>query len=384
MNINTKNTDNYGWKSEEPAAFQSLKSALIAYFGTYHSTLQAHPKTSLATATINRLEKYEIEEYKNLYFITITHLQHFFEYVLKDSLNQINPILSAEFNKDGFEQIYSTLVGNRTLEELETEKLKSIEFDEALNRLKKIKKIDPANEKISNSQNLIDNENTLKTLNLLRNRIWHKSLFFMQYHNLDLFMGKKVFPLIKKVMESSRYSDRKSWKYKLLFCEIDPIDAIIKECESETPSFERIGLLKELGRASYNNPLVMYPKGKNDSKSETIQDIFRRPFVLNSTYAYYINKDKIEESLARVNGICSNNIPFDVYECPVCGQKTLIKYEFMDFEEGVDANGNECRIDLMIPEKLHCETCSFHVEDNITDLSLIGITNSNFWKEYEL
>lgn len=382
MNINTKNTDDYGWKSEEPAAFQSLKSALMAYFGTYHSTLQARPITSLAT--INELKKYEIEEYKNLYFITITHLQHFFEYVLKDSLNQINPILSTEFNKDGFEQIYFALVGNRTLEGIETENLKSIAFAEALNRLIKIKKIDPANEKISNSQNLIDNENILKTLNRLRNRIWHKSLFFLQYHNLDLFMGKKVLPLVKKVMESSKYSNINSWKYKLLSCEIDPIDAIIKECESETPSFERIGLLKELGRASYNNPLVMYPKGKNDSKSETIQDVFRRPFVLNSTYAYYINKDKIEESLARVNGICSNNIPFDVYECPVCGQKTLIKYEFMDFEEGVDANGNECRIDLMIPEKLHCETCSFHVEDNITDLSLIGITNSNFWKEYEL
>lgn len=382
MNINTNNIDDFGWKSEEPAAFQSLKSALMAYFGTYHSTLQVRPITPLTT--VSRLETYEIEEYKNLYFTAITHLQHFFEYILKDALNQINPIFSAEFNKDGFEQIYFTVVGNRTLEELETENLKSIEFDEALNRLKRIKKIDSTNEKISNSQNLIDNENTLKILNLLRNRIWHKSLFFLQYYNLDLFMGKKVFPLIKKVMESSRYSDRKSWKYKLLFCEIDPIDAIIKECESETPSFERIGLLKELGRASYNNPLVMYPKGKNDSKSETIQDIFRRPFVLNSTYAYYINKDKIEESLARVNGICSNNIPFDVYECPVCGQKTLIKYEFMDFEEGVDANGNECRIDLMIPEKLHCETCSFHVEDNITDLSLIGITNSNFWKEYEL
>ena len=382
MNINTNNIDDFGWKSGEPAAFQSLKSALIAYFGTYQSTLQARPKTPLAT--INGLNKYEIEEYKNLYFTAITHLQHFFEYVLKDSLNQINPILSAEFNKDGFEQIYFTVVGNRTLEELETENLKSIEFDEALNRLKKIKNIDPANEKISNSQNLIDNENILKTLNRLRNRIWHKSLFFLQYHYLDLFMGKKVLPLVKKVMESSKYSNINSWKYKLLSCEIDPIDAIIKECDSETPSFERIGLLKELGRASYNNPLVMYPKEKNDSKSETIQDIFRRPFVLNSTYAYYINKDKIEESLARVNGICSNNIPFDVYECPVCGQKTLIKYEFMDFEEGVDVNGNECRIDLMIPEKLHCETCSFHVEDNITDLSLIGITNSNFWKEYEL
>ena len=54
MNINTNNIDDFGWKSEEPAAFQSLRSALMAYFGTYHSTLQVRPITPLTT--VSRLE----------------------------------------------------------------------------------------------------------------------------------------------------------------------------------------------------------------------------------------------------------------------------------------------------------------------------------------
>ena len=78
MDINTSNMDSFGWKTDEPAGFQSLKTALKAYFESYHSTLLAHP--ILPLTALKKRNRFEIEEYKALHFTTITHFQHFFEF----------------------------------------------------------------------------------------------------------------------------------------------------------------------------------------------------------------------------------------------------------------------------------------------------------------
>lgn len=76
FDISLKNSDSLGWKTEEPAAFQSLKSALIAYFETYQAT---HSDSSaLDFSEFLDCEKFENEKYKSSYFTSITHFQHFF------------------------------------------------------------------------------------------------------------------------------------------------------------------------------------------------------------------------------------------------------------------------------------------------------------------
>ena len=353
--MNTKNLNSFGWKTNDPAAFQSLRSALIAYFETYHSTLRDHP--ILPLKLLNKRRRFEIDEYKTLYFTTITHFQHFFEFVLKDSLERINPILAAKFDK-GFENIYLATKRSKG-QSISTESC-SIEFGEAMKRLEEIKKIDSKNAVIVEINFLLKEAETLRTLNLLRNRIWHRGLFFLRYHNLDLFMGRQILPLVVEVMKLSCYCNQR-WKYKPLECKIDPIDEIIRICSSKRPSFEKIGLLKELGRAAYHNPLIVF-----DNNS-------------HSSWWHAFNHDKIEESKARTDGICKGIFPFTIYKCPVCGQKTLIKYEFFDWTDGFDSKGNECQFDITIPDKLLCETCSFFIKDNIKNLALIDIKEKNFW-----
>lgn len=357
IDINTNNAGSFGWKTDEPAAFQSLRSALIAYFETYHSTLQTRP--ILPLKALNKRRKFEIDEYKTLYFTTITHFQHFFEFVLKDSLERINPILAAKFDK-GFKNIYLAQKRSRG-HSISTESY-SIEFSEALNRLEEIKKIDLKNAVIVEINFLLKNAETLRTLNLLRNRIWHRSLFFLRYHNLDLFIGRQILPLVIEIMKLSRYSNQK-WKYQQLACKIDPIDEILRISCQKRPSFEKIGLLKEMGRAAYENPLVMM----NDR---------------NSGWFRAFNHDKVMESKVKVDAVCKEFFYTDVFECPVCGQNTLIKHEYSEWVDGEDADGNECPFEITTPDKLFCENCSFYIKDNITKLSLINIKKKKFWDKY--
>ena len=84
------------------------------------------------------------------------------------------------------------------------------------------------------------------------------------------------------------------------------------------------------------------------------------------------------ESKTKADAVCREFFYTDVFECPVCGQKTLIKYDFSDWRE--DRNGNP--VDVTIPDKLHCETCSFCIKENIKRLSFIGINDKNFWDEH--
>ena len=358
MDINTNNMDSFGWKTEEPAGFQSLKSALIAYFETYNSTLHSHPILSLVG--LKKRRKFEIDEFKTLYFTCITHFQHFFEFILKEYLTRINPILATKFDQKGFKNVYLAISG-RSGSSTSTESF-SIEFSDALDRLLELRKIDPSNAVITEISFLLDKADILKTLNMLRNRIWHKSLFFLRYHDLDLFMGQHILPLVKEIMALTNYSKQR-WKHKPLYCKKDPIDEIIRICNLKRPSL-KIGLLKEMGRAAYKNPLIVFNNNTH------------------SSWWHAFNSDKIKECEARVEGICKNIFPFSIYKCPVCGLKTLIKYEFFDWVDGEDADGNEYQIDVTRPDKLYCENCSFYIKDNIKNLSLIGIKEKKFWDQH--
>ncbi|WP_458449076.1 hypothetical protein [Fibrobacter sp.] len=361
MNINDNDIESLGWKTNDPAAFQSLKSALIAFFETYQATYSEHSAIDLSN--IDRRAKFEISKYKSSYFTAITHFQHFFEYILKATLEKINPIFAEKYDERGFSDIYA-LVQGLPLSEMSSQ---SIEFSDALKRLKKIKTIDVGNPIINEIDFLLQNEKTLNVLTNLRNRIWHKSLFFLQYHNLDLFIGQNILPLVKQTMALSEYASNETWRYKRLNCGKDPIDEIIAECTKATPSYEKIALLKELGRAAYCNPLSV---------------ISATASPLEKCLVEYGNSEKKAEHIAKADAVCKEFFFTDVFDCPVCGQHTLIKHEMIDGFETTDALGNTIEATCYIPEKIKCEACSFEVRENIKDLSCCGIASSAFWDRH--
>jgi len=96
----------------------------------------------------------------------------------------------------------------------------------------------------------------LRSVNTLRNRIAHRGIFILRYQALDFLFGKYVFPFLKKILfiegNEKRYSHLQIHNQ---LGNIDIIDNIISHFEIESYSITKISLLKELGRACFENPL---------------------------------------------------------------------------------------------------------------------------------
>ena len=356
----SKNIKSLGWKSDESAAFLSLKTSLQAYFETYRATYEGLSDPLKFDDSI-LLSKFESGLYKTLYFTTITHFQNFFELILKDFLRKIDELLAVKWNEKFTASLYRKIKSKELCCNIFYQ---SIEFSEALKRLKIIQKENPKDDIVKKIEFLLvkENDETLNFLNDLRNRIWHRGLYYLFYSNLDRFICGKILPLVKQITDLDWYSENKEWTYKNLKCGVDPIASLINEASKHHINYEKIALLKEMGRAAYHNPIVQL-----DDNCSPIEIAFKEN--CNREKMKYVN---VKITAAR--DVFSSK----VCDCPVCGQKTFLKYELDDpsYDE------NEC-YPHFIPEKLKCETCSFEVRSNIENLSLCYIDCKNFWSDHD-
>lgn len=351
--------DNKGWCAQESAAFLSLKTALLAYFETYRATFQEF-SNPLEFEGLKNKKEFDSDLYKSLYFTTITHFQNFFELFFKDALGRIDEIFVFRWNEKFTSALYERIC-RKEVRPVASDL--SIEYSDALKRLLEIRKADERNPIIQQIDFLLNERETLEELNDLRNRIWHRGLFYLYYAELDLFICKEVLPLIEQIAKLDWYPEKQEWKYKPLSCGIDPIKDLISEIRKDSIDLERIALIKEMGRSAFHNPIIQ--KGSHTS-----------PFVL--AIAANTNRETVKNASARANVICQKFLT-DIFVCPVCGQKTLVKYEIDDYDTDCDANGNEIQVPRYIPDRIKCEVCSFEVLPNITDLTKCGIVEPNLW-----
>ena len=356
----SKNIESLGWKSGESAAFLSLRTALQAYFESYRATYEGFPDPlKFDDSTLQ--SKFESDLYKTLYFTTITHFQNFFELILKDFLRKIDELLAVKWNEKFTTYLYRKIKSKELCSNVFCQ---SIEFSEALKRLKIIQKENPKDDVIKKIEFLLvkENDETLDFLNDLRNRIWHRGLYYLFYSNFDCFVCGKILPLVKQITDLDWYTKNKEWTYKNLKCGVDPIKSLISETSKHPINYEKIALLKEMGRAAYHNPIIYL-----DNNCSPLE----RGLKVNC------NREKMKYVNVKIAAI-RNELLSEVYVCPVCGQNTFLKYELDD--TSFDEND---RYPHYIPEKLKCETCSFEIRSNIEDLSLCGINCENFWSDHD-
>ncbi len=368
--MNLDDFENSGWKTDELAAFVSLQSAIQSYFETYQSI-----SSSLSLVDFKKIRErtnFDIPEYRIKYFMCIAHFQHFFELILKDVLEKINPLFSIRMKDENIVGMYCKIkeIDNPKFE------LYSVEFSDALKRLLKIIEFQ---KEYKHNEALLDEfsflkqkKKTLQKINSLRNRIWHKGLFYLSYHSFDWFIGHEVFPLVDEIFATTLYSEKKNlWSYKSLDCGIDPIHQIIGEFKrsEEYVDYEKIALLKEMGRAAYRNPLVMKDMKICDDKENCLQRSLVRK----------INRDVMKEKNVKVKNIeelfpCSR-----IYKCPVCGQKTLVKFMTVEYGDVRDGRGVVSQDWMDILDRYECQTCSFRINPNIRNLSVQSSDGNEIW-----
>ena len=324
-------------KNVENISFHTLKLALKSYFSTYHSMRN----------NFNLIKKEEQLEENEQFVETIIHFHHFFELYLKSIIRNIDELLVLDFVKDSY--ILYKLIKKEEVTPNEYEKIKTVGFSRTLEIFEKLLGNDIVDPKYKFIKEEIE---SIKKLNTLRNRIIHRGLYILQYKDLDIFIVKRILPIIREILVLE--NDSNNYKIcigKNLDVDLDIIEELCKEGKEPDIDYSSIALLKELGRSSYNNPLYLKGEGFG-SINENFNNIMINRFE---------NIAKIETNIEEVD---------HVEKCPCCGLETLVCY----IDEGYSYDkyeGNYYISDVFnIFREATCTCCNFSINQFIKKESL--------------
>ncbi|PDW05107.1 hypothetical protein [Candidatus Viridilinea mediisalina] len=336
-------------------ALLSLKIALESYFFTYSSVKftisQLENPVDLDQDQIDRLHN---SKYRQLYAETIVHFQHFAELASKDLLRSEHALLIVEATN--FPVILHKLLKGEEITPSEWENLKSVEFSETLDRIRKLN----ADARLPPTFSLFAQyDHSLKRLNNLRNRIWHRGTYVLRYKALDRFITGCILPFIVDVTNLPNYASRTNlWKYKALSCGIDPLTELIAHTQNGDYTLGKVAFLKELARAAYRNPIRPVPE-RGFGRSAIVEG--------NSLAKQRARKDA--EAIARQGDAHA------LRPCPVCGVESLVLYSEVEIEG-----------DSMAPEAIWsftnaavCTCCSFSVDNAIQNPRAYGFDIDDYW-----
>jgi len=210
---------------------------------------------------------------------------------------------------------------------------------------------------------LIKHIDTLKHLSILRNDIIHTGKSMLNRYIYECFFVNQLLPLIRKFIDiqaPTPFLERK------LFCKKNVIDEIIQiplpEKYEDADNYinikkllNKINHFKELGRASYNNPLYMYEGVTAQQK--------------DSEYKNLNQKEQEEANLfaqIKINKLGH----FEIYVCPCCGTKALTSYEYWR-----TISNNRTRT-----ETAECSVCTYKVNLRIGEPKEFGIVDFELFK----
>ncbi len=250
-------------------------------------------------------------------FQTIAFLQHFVELELKAVLRDDHPLLAVEANQRHV--LLHKLIKGEDLQESEWAGIKSIEFSTTLSRLISLIRSDRLSEGL---EFVLVYEDALRQLNVVRNRMWHRGTYILEYEALDQFLTYWIFPFIEQLL-AYRGLGKGAWGIPKLACGLDPVAEMLEDGKKQEYLPSKLALLKEMCRASFNIPPFM---------SSTID--------LGSPLA----------TLARHG---AKGFNWRSKACPVCGGNSLVLYE----DEAYFDDGSPCQIVAFAA----CFACSFQI-----------------------
>ncbi|KJD42790.1 hypothetical protein [Paenibacillus terrae] len=242
------------------AALASLRLALKAYFNTYYicsekrliSSMSVPPSDPLYDISMGAIDNLcENIEYQEQFMQTIFHFHHFFELFLKDILSTVHKNLAQKIMLDGKDssEILKVLLN---IGDVNITQDNTAEFAVALERVCTLSKRTEGFVPIV-VKTITDYQKTLKDLNLLRNKVWHKGIYILRITELDQFISQNILPLVVKVLKITHYRGlEKYWKYKE--AEYDPINEIISAGRPGIIDYKRIAFFKSYGFACYKIP----------------------------------------------------------------------------------------------------------------------------------
>lgn len=313
-------------QGQNKVAINSLKSALYNYFSTYQTVKQSFKNV--------KTDKLISNSYFETYSETIIHFHHFFELILKDILSSEHELLSYnfEYKNTYYADEISVIKAIFSEEGITSEQVVSLKKDKLMfhSSIRRFNLLKQHNVDF-NYTYIDDYTDSLIKLNVLRNSIWHGGTMILTYKQLDDFIGIEILPLMLRLVSSLNYSSNYIEIFLFNNCNnyinIDPLKLIISEINKNSPQYDKIAVLKELGRSSYKSH---YGTGFG-------------------TYITEINKNANIQAQTEIDKFMSSAEKIII--CPSCGANSLVIYK-----ETVTSCIEE--IEISTPEGMRTETSS--------------------------
>lgn len=334
---------------DENLASFSLKSSMRSYFQTAEDLTNLLKKPDLGTMTVQEVDKACGPKYAVDACDAITHLQHFLELYVKDILQKDSPLLVYDASKKP-ELLYDIIHSN-VIPDDKLEKIKFIEFSEAIDRLKaNIDKLDP---KFTFLKKHIE---MMKSLNTLRNRIAHRGAFVIRYKALDELFCKYVIPLIDEIKQNTpEYTKPLEWGFNL-HTKIDVYAELKDEYLKSTVNPKRVYLLKLMANCAYNNDVPYFePSPQTEDPVDAI-------FNMHTDYSWIYDERK---TIIAKRALGEAEQRFGrVEKCPICGcESFVLENDYYDTDEAC----------VPYVYDASCHHCGFHLDGDLLNPTDFGL-----------
>lgn len=295
-------------------------------------------------------------EFLGCFNLSICYTQLFFELYIVEILDNISTVITRknfkksdsflnELRKEKSKDKYCT---NQTISySIILERFKSL-FDNADNILDEFK--------VPNKFHFLkEHIETLEVLRDWRNKINHSGKHVLYYYSFEVLFINLIMPIINKIIS---IEDDTVYLNRNLYCGFNVIDELSKiklpydylslgKQDEQEMLLKKINHFKELGRASFSNPLYMGEWG-----SEALK---------NHLEAQNETKREIAEIEANII-----HQPLNYYQrftCPCCGTKTLMTFEY--WTQTIDRATR--------PHKAKCILCSYEISSDIGEPKVFKI-----------
>lgn len=343
-----------------PSYYSSLIDAFEKYFLTFRDYKDSYDASLDFKQWSRKSFAFTFTGDNHNIVFSILGFHRFIELLLKDILRRINPFLAVKFLEKE-EELFKYFDN-----QIEADEIKTIEYSETLKRFKyAFKHFDETSEVYHNhlvQYKLLITEYNLETLSSLsewRNRIMHNGSTLPNLHAYEYLISQRLIPLLNEILISEKEYIK---DFKFHFFEtatgIRIIDQILSikfdfsdfNDDSKQKQLQysllKIGHLKELGRAAFNNdPMMRLNKSWYESGYENPIGRLERFVATESSHEEFYN----------------------LQNCICCGQKTLIVYR-----KPIDHPWTKRKF----LSWFKCFNCDYSLKDNVLDPKLFGLSET--------
>lgn len=342
----------------------ALHVGLENYYETYNITIGSFYDYFHETEKEMVLSELKGHSHLMKYYGSIIYFHLSFEQFIIEILQTISPYLPTLQLKK--ENDFINLLNDNTASINNTNK-KNISYTTALKRVElliKNREHLPPQYRVENKYDFIlESATTLRTLYSLRNDIIHSGKQTLNRYLYEYFFANDVIPFTRKYLNTQKPTKLLE---RNLSCNKNVIDEICCTQLSLTysdktkysaliKSLQRISHFKELGRASYKNPIHMLEDVQNDEGKMNIEMFVNKPLRDSANFIAKFRQEYLDH--------------FKLYKCPCCGSYALTTYlyktSFID---------NRTKV-----VQAECARCTYKIDLNIGEPKEFGIMDEEIF-----